>query len=175
MSIQEELLRRAREYTQRHGLALGDILGSGVHGTVFAAESQPEKGENALHAAIKVHQYEPDYGRERDAYLRLQENELSAIGKCHVPELLRFDDELWVIEMTVVARPFVLDFAGAFLDKRPDFSEEVIADWRSEKIEQFGARWPEVESIIRFLENYEIYLVDVSPSNISLPTKAAEC
>jgi hypothetical protein len=146
MSTQGDLLRRAREYTERHDLVLGDQLGRGVHGIVFAAESQPKKGENAIQSAIKVHQHEPDYCRERDVYLRLQENGLAAIGECHVPELLRHDDELWVIEMTVVTRPFVLDFAGAFLDKPPDFPEEVIAEWRLEKTDQFGARWPEAEN-----------------------------
>jgi hypothetical protein len=113
-------------------------------------------------SAIKVHRREPDYRRERDAYLRLKENDLIVICGCHVPELVRYDDDLWIIEMTVVARPFVLDFAGAFLDQRPDFSEEVLADWRVEKQEQFGPRWPEVEGVIRFLEGYGIYLVDVS-------------
>jgi len=151
MSFKDDLLRRAREYTQRHGLALGDELGSGVHGTVFVAESQPEKAAGTAQSAIKVHQREPDYRRERDVYLRLKENELIVICGCRVPEFVRFDDELWIIEMTVVTRPFVLDFAGAFLDKRPDFSEEVLADWRIEKQEKFGSRWPEVERVIRFL------------------------
>src|SRR5262245_44611391 len=41
MSIQEDLLRRAREYTQRHSLVLGDQLGSGLHGTVFQPRFSP--------------------------------------------------------------------------------------------------------------------------------------
>ena len=49
-----------------------------------------------------------------------------------VPRLLQFDDDLWVIEMTIVSRPFVLDFAGAYLDMPPDFSDEVMADWHAE-------------------------------------------
>lgn len=171
MSFKDDLIRRAREYTQRHGLALGDELGSGVHGTVFVAESQPEKAEGAAQSAIKVHQREPDYRRERDVYLRLKENDLIEICGCHVPELVRYDDELWIIEMTVVTRPFALDFAGAFLDRRPDFAEEVLADWQIEKQEQFSPRWPEVQRIIRMLENYGIFMVDVSPNNISLPVK----
>lgn len=124
-----------------------------------------------VRSAIKVHQREPDYRRERDVYLRLKENELTTIHGCRVPELVHYDDELWIIEMTVVTRPFVLDFAGAFLDKPPDFSEEVLADWRAEKQEQFGPRWSEVEAILRFLQGYGIHMVDVSPSNISLSDK----
>lgn len=93
---------------------------------------------------------------------------VTAIHGCHVPQLLPHDNEAWIIEMSVVSPPFVLDFAGALLDKAPDFSEEVLAEWRVEKQEQFGTRWPAVEAIVRALEGYGIYLLDVSPSNVSL-------
>ena len=69
--------------------------------------------------------------------------------------------------MTVVSRPFLLDFAGAYLDWSPDFSDEVMADWRAEKLEQFGERWPEVEAILRILQTYGIFMIDVHPGNIS--------
>ena len=82
--------------------------------------------------------------------------------------MLCYDDHLLIIEMTIVRRPFVLDFGGAFLDKAPDFSE-VMADWRAEKFEQFGDRWPAAESILRQLERYGIYVIDVNPNNISPP------
>jgi len=81
--------------------------------------------------------------------------------------LVAFDDALWVIEMTIVDRPFVLDFAGAYLDQPPDFSEEVLADWRTEKEEQFGPRWAEVQAILGFLEEFGVFMVDVTPGNIS--------
>jgi hypothetical protein len=167
MDFDEELRRRAREYTQRHGLLLGNELGAGVHGIVFATESQPKKGRPPLRSAIKIHQRAADYGRERDAYLRLKEHGVTTIRGCHVPRLLRFDDWLLVLEMTVVGRPFVLDFAGAFLDRAPDFSEEVLADWRAEKEEQFGERWPEVQAILGVLESHGVFLIDVNPGNIS--------
>jgi hypothetical protein len=41
--------------------------------------------------------------------------------RCHVPQMVAFDDDLWVIAMTLVERPFVLDFAGAYLDQAPRF------------------------------------------------------
>ena len=164
MSNRSELLLRAQEYCKRNGLLLGSPLGSGVHGSVYAVENQTEKGISA----IKVHERERDYCRERDVYRRIGEFEITEIRGCAVPELLRCDDELWVIEMTVVARPFVLDFAGAYLDEPTDFSDEVLADWRAEKQERFGTRWPEVQAILRFLEGYGIFMVDVNPGNISL-------
>ncbi len=128
MGFQDELEHRARQYTQRNGLRLGQELGRGVHGIVFVTESQPENGPLAARSAIKVHRREPDYQRERDVYLRLKELGLTAIRGCRVPQLLAYDDSLGLLEMTVVSRPFVLDFAGAYLDEPPDFSEEVMAD-----------------------------------------------
>lgn len=124
MTIREELLHRADIYAQRHGMVLGERLGYGVHGIVFVAESQTEPGR----AAIKVHEREEPYQRERDVYFRLRDRGVSEIRGCHVPGLLRYDDELWVIAMEVVTRPFVLDFAGAYLDHPPDYSEEVITE-----------------------------------------------
>jgi hypothetical protein len=68
--------------------------------------------------------------------------------------------------MSVVKPPYVLDFASAYLDARPDFSPEVLADRAAENAELFGQRWPEVELIIAAFERYGIYLVDVHPGNI---------
>jgi hypothetical protein len=142
---------------------VAETLGFGYHGIVFAAKHQTKGGRFAL----KAHVRSQEYVRERDVYLRLREHAITAIRGCHVPEMLAFDDALWVIEMTLVDRPFVLDFAGAHLDRRTDFSEEVMADWRAEKQEQFGPLWREVQAILRFLEGHGIFVEDVNPGNIS--------
>jgi hypothetical protein len=164
MTTKSELIGRAQEYCQRERLRLSGQLGYGVHGIVFAVEFQSNEGR----AAIKVHERAADYRRERDVYLRLSEHGVAAIGECAVPKLIHYDDQLWIIQMTVVTRPYVLDFAGAYLDHAPEFSEEVMADWRRDKAEQFEGRWGEVEMILRALEAYGVLLLDVSPSNISL-------
>ena len=169
MNTPNEPISRIHEYAKLHALTLFDEFGHGVHGSVFAAESQHEKSAGLLQWAVKVHKNVADYRRERDIYLRLQENEVMLIRGCNVPQLLRFDDEFLIIEMTAVQRPFLLDFAGAFLDKAPDFSEEVMADWLVEKRELFGKCWPEVAAILRALEVMGIYYIDVAPRNISLP------
>lgn len=54
---------------------------------------------------------------------------------------MNIDDERQIIEMTVVSRPYLLDFAGAYLDRPPDYPPEVMDEWRSEKAEQFGGDW----------------------------------
>lgn len=160
----EEVMQRAEAFARKYGLSLAERLGFGVHGIVFAAENQSEPGRSA----VKFHEQEAAYCRERDIYLRLQERSVSQLHGAQVPQLLAWDDELWAIRMTVVAVPYILDFAGAYLDRPPDFSDETMADWRREKEEQFGAHWNDVERILWSLERLGIFLVDISPSNISL-------
>jgi hypothetical protein len=80
-----------------------------------------------------------------------------------------FDDELRVFEMSIVKRPFVLDFAAAYLDQCPEFPHEIWAEWESEKREQFESRWPMVQKIPDAFEELGIYLTDVSPANIAFP------
>ena len=64
-----------------------------------------------------------------------------------VPQLSHHDDRLWVVEMGIVSPPFVLDFAGAYLDRRPDYPDDVMEEWQAEKLEQFGEeRWQIVQS-----------------------------
>lgn len=158
-----DLIRRVRQYTDRKGLVLAEPLGTGIQGSVFAAEYQTKGGR----VAIKGHERQPAYCQERDVYLRLREHDLTTIRGCSVPALIDFDDELWVLEMTVVTQPFVLDFASASLDKPPDFSEEMLAYELAEAKELFGSRWSEVQAIVRFLEGLGVFMQDVSPRNVS--------
>jgi hypothetical protein len=157
-----DLLRRAEEYARERSLILGDRLGYGVQGIVFQARNQDE-GQSA----IKVHSQETAYRRERNVYSRLRENGIVEIHGSHVPELLNHDDGRLILDMTVVDRPFVLDFGGAFLDFPPDFFDEVLAEWLAEKQEQFGHRWTETAAILRYLEDLGIFVIDVNPRNIS--------
>ena len=105
MARKDELVSRAQEYAQRNALTLGDELGFGVHGIVLSAESQIKTGATPTRSAIKVHEQEPCYRRERDIYLRLKEHDLREICGCTVPELIEYDDMLWIIEMSLVSPP----------------------------------------------------------------------
>ncbi len=80
---------------------------------------------------------------------------------------LRSDDDLRTIEISIVTRPFVLDFAGAYLDNPPDLSEEVWTEWEIQKAEQFDARWPIVRSVLAAFEELDIHILDVTPTNIA--------
>ena len=99
-------------------------LGFGIHGIIFVAEDNSKAGKTAL----KIHRAAEPYFRERAVYERLKDASVSEILGFNVPQQIRFDDELRVIEMSIVARPFVLDFAGAWLDTPPDFPGETWAE-----------------------------------------------
>jgi hypothetical protein len=58
MITPEELLRRAEAYAQNLGLHIERQLGFGVQGTVYSSDRR---------TAIKVHEREVAYRRERDA------------------------------------------------------------------------------------------------------------
>ncbi len=111
-------------------------------------------------------EFEP-YRRERCIYERLREIGVATILDFNVPQLIRFDDDLRIIEMSIVTRPFVLDFAGAYLDAPPEFPDEVWVEWEAGKREQFDIRWQQVQVVLAALEEWGIYMVDVSPSNIA--------
>jgi len=116
---------------------------------------------------LKIHERLDPYLRERDVYLRLYDHNVERIDGHHVPQLIDFDDDLLAIEMTVVVRPFVLDFGGAYLDRPPDYDEAILKEWQRDKAEQFERHWPAARSILYALERFGIYVADVNPGNIA--------
>jgi hypothetical protein len=109
---------------------------------------------------------EHNYRLERESYQRLQAAGVTELRGFAVPELIDFDDELLVIEMTIVSPPFLLDFGKVHFDRRPEFSAETLADWRESMQELFEDRWPEVRLLLAALERYGIYYLDAKPGNI---------
>lgn len=161
--MEEAFIQNALDYAASHRLQLAERLGFGVHGIIYAAENKAK----ATNTAIKAFRELEPYLRERDVYERLKSADVTEILGFNVPELIRADDDLCVIEMSIVRRPFVLDFAGAYLDSRPTFTPEIWAEWEAGKREQFDARWPIVQNILAALEELDIFMVDVSPTNIA--------
>ena len=160
--MNENLIPNATLYASRYGFELGEKLGSGKDGIVLVGKRKMQPGRIAL----KAMRWSEAYEQEKRAYARLQQTGTATVLGFNVPQLTGNDDGLRVLEMTVVERPFVLDFAGAHVDNRPEFPDEVWADWEAERREQFEARWPMVERILAAFEELGIYLLDVSPGNI---------
>ena len=164
MAEEEDLLENARAYAFQHSLEIGERLGSGIHGIILIVETKADPGKTAL----KTYYDRDPYQRELAVYLRLREIRLSNIFGFHIPQLIDFDDHLMAIEMTTVRPPFVLDFAAAYLDFPPQFSDQVWADWKATKQEQFGSSWETVLLILNELKRYGIHMLDPSPSNIRI-------
>jgi len=156
-------IKNAGAYAARHDLLVVERLGFGIHGSVHLVEDKV-KGDRS---AIKAHRAREFYVRERAAYELLSHAGVTEVLGFHVPQLIRADEELQVIEMTIVTRPFVVDFAGAYVGARPEFPEEIWAEWEAEKQDQFGARWVKVKAVMEAFEEWGIHLVDVSPNNIA--------
>ena len=160
----EEIWERANLFAAEYGRNLIGQLGHGYDGSVFATARQ---------SAIKVLRFQRLYERERDVYLRLHSQSVVDVAGFAVPQLIHHDDRLWIVEMGIVemgivSPPFVLDFAGAYLDRRPDYPDDVMEEWQAEKLEQFGdERWEFVQNIMAHFARMGIYLADVKPGNIS--------
>ena len=156
---QENAESRAYEFADEKNRSLIRQLGAGYDGVVFETDDR---------SAIKSFRYKELYERERDVYFRLAEHGMTNVCGCRIPRLLDYHDQLFVVEIGIVQPPFVLDFAGAYLDQRPDFPADVYADWQAEKAEQFGDDWPRVQSIMATLAGIGVFLADVKPGNITL-------
>jgi hypothetical protein len=155
--MDDSLREKAEAFAGKHQIEIGKKLGFGWDGTVYSTSRQ---------SAIKVFRHERLFQRERDVYQRLTERHVVRILGFDVPQLVSFDNDLWVVEMTIVSPPFVLDFAGAYLDQKPDYPPEVLADWMEEKAEQFGERWSKVQAIMWAFSKLGVFLADVKPGNI---------
>ena len=94
-------MERAKHFGEAQQIEIEEQLGFGWDGTVFATDRQ---------SAIKVFNHERLYQRERDVYLRLQSRQVSRLLEFKIPRLMAYDDDLWIVEMTIVSPPFALNF-----------------------------------------------------------------
>ncbi len=158
MEWQHEAIERIDQYSASRRIVLTDRLGQGYDGIVFSTS----RG-----TAVKALAFEKLYVRERDVYLRLRDHAIEDVHGFAVPSLIDCEDRLWIIEMEIVSPPFVLDFAGAYLDQRPDYPDDVLEEWMEDKRLQFGDdRWDIVQSIMAAFRGFGIHLADVKPGNI---------
>ena len=106
------------------------------------------------------------YKREQSVYRRLEQRNIFSVRNFTIPRVSNFDDDLLIIEMSIVHTPCVLDFGGAYVDEYPEYAER-DEDWMNEKKNLFGDNWDEAMSIIRELEfKASICLGDIHTGNI---------
>ena len=156
---QEEIKTRCETFARSFGLSLTKQFGFGYDGLVFKTDAG---------TAIKGFKHHELYQNELNVYLRIMEHDLFEVCGARIPHPFSNDDDLWCIEMEIVSPPFVLDFAGAYLDKPPDYPPDVMEAWTEEKREQYGDDWLWVQDIMRQMASVGVYLADVKPGNITL-------
>lgn len=150
--------------------AIGQRLGLGLEGFVV---------ETSRGTAVKVFGRPPACRRERDVYRRLTERQVVSIQGHAVPQLLGYDDELGVIEMSIVAPPFVLDFGKARLDTSweeafRDAPHVVVERWAHWESLFEPEQWPMVLAIYGELgRRYGVWLEDLHPGNIAFAPESA--
>ncbi len=159
-ALRNQLKTQAEAYASEKGILLLRFLGDGNDGAVW---------ESSRNTAIKVLERPDSYQRERDAYLRLRDHEVTEIEGFSVPTLIEHHDTLQVVEMTIVFPPCVLDFAKSYVDRPPDYPAEALLQWEAQTAEDFGKTWPIVQSILGWLRTYGIHYFDARPGNIRFP------
>jgi len=149
------------EYELRYNVLIHDQLGNGKDGSVFKTSQR---------SAVKFLNDDELYRRELRAYDILRLFKISDINGFQIPQLLRNDDELRAIEMTVVQPPFILDFASAYTRqeyKRFAFTQEVLDEREQHWLEIFEDRWPIVRQLRDEFERHTgLILLDLSLNNI---------
>jgi len=158
MTTFDELEDSLRIYSNQHGITIEDSLGFGQDGAVWRSSRE---------TAIKVLERERTYLNERDAYLLLQDQQISHIGPFDVPQLYGFDDSLRVVEIGIVSPPYVLDFGKAYVDREPPYTAEQLDENLEICRELFDpADWDDVESALTDLAMIGIAYLDIKPANI---------
>jgi len=159
--MDEEFDSRVATYLAQRNLRPIKQLGAGIHGVVYEVIDNSNNGRRA----VKFHRMEDAYRRERNVYLRFRKLDRFEIRGCSIPEMLASDDRFMAIEMTIVDRPYVLDFGAAYLDSVPNFTPDPYEE--EELKERFGDAWPRVQGIVEDLRSYGIFQLDLSPNNVA--------
>ena len=105
---------RLSAFLEPRGLSLVGSLGHGQEGEVYRTDR---------FTAVKVHRFRELARREIEVYERLRERGVAEVCGHAVPLLLDADATLGVLHLTLVRRPFVLDFSLTAFQK-PSFVEE---------------------------------------------------
>jgi hypothetical protein len=119
--------------------------------------------------AVKFFDRYDRFCRELEVYQILDAKGIRWIAGHNVPRLVGADESLRVIEMSIVDRPFVLDFAGAKAPEEiPDFEEHVIEEHLAHMRELFGDRWADALHVAEmFRQATGFTLLDIHPGNIA--------
>jgi len=159
------VLRRARAFATAQTTRLNvPPLGFGDDGTVW---------ESLRHTVIKAFYRRKNYAHELECYQRLKSAGIRKVREFEVPELIRYDDSLMVIEMGFVSPPYILDFGKAHLHD-PRWEPHILEEWNERMAEWWGEDAKQVRLALAALKRYGIWYYDAKPGNVLLDSGIAE-
>jgi hypothetical protein len=151
------LYENAVKYCISSNTVITTELGHGTQGIVYQTQRN---------TAIKVYSLKQGYERERNVYIRLKERGIDFIQRLALPRIRTWDDNLLILEMSIVHVPCMLDFGGAYLDYLPEHLNRDDV-WFKDKQIEFGDNWEEAMSVIREIEHRaDLWLADINTGNI---------
>lgn len=160
MANPEERSEAIQFYATARGISIGDsqVLGFGQDGAVWFSSRE---------TAVKLLERDRTYFNERDAYLRLQEENIKSLGVFAVPSLVDYDDALRIVEMAIVTPPYLLDFGKVYVDRDSPYTPEQKEESLEECRELFEADdWALIEDALLDLRLLGIEYLDIKPANI---------
>jgi len=153
---------RVWQYESKYGLHVTGRLGPGPgqDGNVYRTDRA---------TAVKIFDREERFTREDAVYRILTNKGISIIAGHAVPEWINSDSSLWIIEMTIVDRPFLLDFASArTASEVPDWEPHVLDEYYEGLKEKFGANWENALHVAAmFNVATGLFLMDLHPGNVA--------
>ncbi|MBL8827833.1 MAG: hypothetical protein JNM18_12720 [Planctomycetaceae bacterium] len=164
----ESLLANVKQYCQARAMAWQEssVLGWGQDGTVW---------QTPVPTAVKAFYRQSNYDVEKSCYQRLAEKGLRTLDGLYLAQLIDFDDELLVIELSIVSPPYLLDFGKAYLDCRAPYDEVQRTEYHDMIRDLFGDDYARVLRITRMLWHLcQIDYVDAKPANICLRKPESE-
>lgn len=159
MEVSIELNRRLNDYCKSRGRSLQQFEPTWWGWEAFLWVTTED-------SVIKVHRNRLEFENELNSYRRLSGKNVDRLQGFQVPQLLDFDEPGWVLELTYVRPPYVLDFGRAQLGGPPSGFDPESEDWISEKRRLYGDRWPEVARLLDALRHLGIHYTDVHKGNI---------
>ncbi len=160
MANPEESNEAIQFYAISRGISIddSDSIGFGQDGAVWRSSRK---------TAIKVLERERTYINERDAYLRLREENVTHLGIFAVPSLVDYNDQLWIVEMAIVTPPYLLDFGKAYVDRDSPYTPEQKEESLELCRELFEPDdWELIEEALLDLRLLGIEYLDIKPANI---------
>lgn len=153
-----ELLERRNGYCSSH--------------SVVIQIDEPDWGLDAylwrtnVETVVKVHRYHDRFEKELAAYHRLAERKITRLKGFEFPQLVDYDEQMRILELSIVSPPYILDFVEVGLGKKPsNFDLDRI---EAQQSKQFGKDWPDVRRLLEALMQIGIYYDDVHNKNIRL-------